>query len=103
MTNIGVRFGIERGRGRTAAPLVSAILGAVIAVAALTAALTFGANLEQLTGSPSQQGWNWDVLVGNPNDLSDRIAQAAPLLASNLSSGRIRLSPSWLERNREMP
>ena len=79
---IGLRFGLTPGRGQ-AMPMVSAIIGAVAAVAAIAAALTFGASLDHLLASPPQQGWNWDVLVGNPNDQTDRIAQAGPLLAHN--------------------
>jgi ABC-type lipoprotein release transport system permease subunit len=83
VAGIGVRFGLEPGRGRQAVPLVSAMAGAVVAVAALAAALTFGASLGRLLDSPRQQGWNWDVLVGNPNTLTDQEARAGPLLAHN--------------------
>jgi len=81
--SIGLRFGLNPGRGRGALPMVSAIIGAVVAVTAIAAALTFGASLDHLLASPREQGWNWNVLVGNPNDQTDRIAQAGPLLAHN--------------------
>ncbi len=81
--SIGLRFGLNSGRGRGALPMVSAIIGAVAAVTVVAAALTFGASLDHLLTSPREQGWNWNVLVGNPNDQSDRIAQAGPLLAHN--------------------
>jgi hypothetical protein len=80
---IGVRFGLERGRGRSAVPVVTAVVGAVVAVAALVAALTFGSSLEHMVNSPRQQGWNWDVIVGNPNDQTDREVEAGALLARN--------------------
>jgi hypothetical protein len=80
---IGVRFGLEAGRGRSSVPGATAMVGAVAAVAALAAALTFATSLGHLVDSPRQQGWNWDVLVGNPNDTSDREAQAGALLARN--------------------
>ena len=83
VAGIGVRFGLEPGRGRRAVPLLSAMAGAVVAVAALAAALTFGASLGRLLDSPRQQGWNWDVLVGNPNNLTDQEARAGALLARN--------------------
>lgn len=63
--------------------MLTAVLGAVLAVGALTAALTFGSSLNHLVTSPRQQGWNWDVLVGNPNDLNDRLAQDGHLLSRN--------------------
>ena len=59
------------------------MIGAMVAVAALAGALTFGTSLGQLVNNPGQQGWNWDVVVGNPHDLSDREAQAGTLLAHN--------------------
>jgi putative ABC transport system permease protein len=59
------------------------MMAAVLAIAAVTAALTFRTSLEHLVNTPRQQGWNWDVLVGNPNDQSDREAQGAALLARN--------------------
>jgi hypothetical protein len=32
--------------------------------------VTFGVSLRHLVHDPVQQGWNWDVLVGNPNSQS---------------------------------
>jgi hypothetical protein len=83
VASIGVRYGLEPGRGRRAVPLISAAFGAVVAVTALVASLTFGASLEHLLDSPRQQGWNWDVLVGNPNNLTDQESQTAATLARN--------------------
>lgn len=74
----GVRFAVDRGRGRTAAPTRSAILSVAFSVAALTTALTFGASLDHLFSTPRLYGWNWDVVVGNPytTDLSERLVPA---------------------------
>jgi len=79
--SMGVRFGLVRGRGSV--PVVTAIFGAVVSVAVLAAALTFGTSLQHLLNSPRQQGWNWDVLVGNPNSMTDQEAQGGTLLAQN--------------------
>lgn len=79
---VGVRFAFGSGRRREV-PVLTALVGAVAAVAGLTAALTFGGSLDHLIHSPSQQGWNWDVMVGNPNDSSDALARGGPLLAAN--------------------
>jgi hypothetical protein len=38
-----------------------------VAIASVVAAVTFGVSLQHLVHSPRQQGWNWDVVVGNPN------------------------------------
>ena len=80
---IGTCFALEPGRGRSAVPVLSPMLGAALSVAVLGAALTFGTSLGHLVNSPRQQGWNWDVLVGNPNDLNDRLVQDGRLLAAN--------------------
>jgi putative ABC transport system permease protein len=82
-TVMGVRFGLARGRGRTAVPVGTALAGAVVAVLAVTAALTFGASLDALVTSPWQQGWNWDVLVGNPNTVTDPAGYVVPRLAAD--------------------
>jgi len=47
-----------------------AMAAAAVAVAASVAALTFGVSLAHLVHTPRDQGWNWDVVVGNPNDAS---------------------------------
>jgi len=82
-TVLGVRFGLARGRGRTAVPVGTALAGATVAVIAVTAALTFGASLDALVTSPWQQGWNWDVLVGNPNTVTDPAGHIVPRLAAD--------------------
>jgi hypothetical protein len=60
----GVGMSFERGRGLA---FRTAMLGTLVAVAAVVAALTFGVSLHHLVDSPRQQGWNWDVVVGSPN------------------------------------
>jgi len=61
-TGIGMSF--ERGRR---AMFGTALAGTLAAVAGVTAAITFGASLNHLVATPRNQGWTWDVLVGNPN------------------------------------
>jgi hypothetical protein len=81
--SIGIRFGLERGEGRAAVPVGTAIVAATAAVATLAAALTFGTSLNHLVASPNQQGWNWDVLVGNPNSTVDQRQAIGSVLAAN--------------------
>jgi ABC-type lipoprotein release transport system permease subunit len=57
---IGVRHALERGRGRNAIPVGSALLGAVLAVTALCATAVFGASLTHLTSTPSLYGQPFD-------------------------------------------
>jgi len=57
----GVRFALDPGRGRDSVPVRSALLGLAIAVAAVGAAVTFGANLLRLVDTPVLYGQTWDV------------------------------------------
>ena len=54
----------ERGRGLA---FGTTLLGNLVAVAGVVAAVTFGVSLKHLVDTPREQGWNWDVIVGNPN------------------------------------
>ncbi|MET0883992.1 MAG: FtsX-like permease family protein [Acidimicrobiales bacterium] len=45
-----------------------ALVGTVVAVAAVVAAFTFSVNLDRLVGTPELFGWNWDVQVGGGFD-----------------------------------
>src|SRR5207342_1159021 len=53
---IGVRYALERGRGRQPVPVGTALLGMVLAVAALCATAVFGASLTRLVSSPALYG-----------------------------------------------
>jgi hypothetical protein len=61
----GIRFALESGRGRTAVPVRSALLGAVLAVAMVVATLTFGSGLSTLVSHPALYGWNWDYAMAS--------------------------------------
>jgi hypothetical protein len=54
---------LEPGRGRTAIPVRSTLIGVFAAVAAITAALTFGTNINRLVSTPRLFGqtWTFDV------------------------------------------
>jgi len=57
--NLGVRMAFEPGRGRTAVPVRSALVGTTVAVAAVVAAMVFGASFLALVGTPHLYGQNW--------------------------------------------
>jgi ABC-type antimicrobial peptide transport system permease subunit len=57
----GMRFALDAGSGRASVPVRSAMLGLAIAVAAVAAAGTFGANLLRLVGTPSLYGQDWNI------------------------------------------
>ncbi len=56
---IGVRMALRPGRGPTAVPVRSALIGTSIAVAATVAALVFGSSFQHLLGTPAQYGQDW--------------------------------------------
>jgi hypothetical protein len=56
----GLRMALERGRGRTARPVRSALVAAVMGVASGTAVLVFTASLGHLVATPKLFGWTWD-------------------------------------------
>src|SRR5215831_11767354 len=66
--NLGVRMAFEPGHGRTAVPVRSAVAGTTVAVAAVVAAMVFGASFLALVGTPRLYGQNWpqqlDLQVG---------------------------------------
>lgn len=59
----GIRHALERGTGRLRAPVLATLAGSVAAVAALAAALVFGASLTGLTTHPARYGYTWNLLV----------------------------------------
>lgn len=68
---VGASLALDAGRGRSAVPTRTALAGAVVAVAAMAAALTFGSSLVRLVHTPTRYGQTWQASV----DLEfDRIA-----------------------------
>ncbi|MFY9775920.1 MAG: FtsX-like permease family protein, partial [Trebonia sp.] len=61
----GVRFALQRGAGRTAVPVRSAIAATAIGIVGLSAALGFSASLGYLLATPRLYGVAWDALVTN--------------------------------------
>jgi ABC-type lipoprotein release transport system permease subunit len=78
----GVRMALEPGRGRTAVPVRSALVGAVAGVAGLVAALTFGAALGWVVTEPTAYGLRWDASLIGPRD-SGGLEREASALAEN--------------------
>jgi FtsX-like permease family len=64
---VGIRFALEPGRGRTAVPVRSALLGTVVAVALVVATLTFANSLSTLVSHPALYGWNWSYALDPTN------------------------------------
>ena len=58
---IGVRMALEPGRGRRAVPVRSALTSTAVAIAAVVAALVFGASLGRLVTTPRLYGQDWGL------------------------------------------
>ena len=67
--SLGVRMAFQPGHGRTTVPVRSAFVGTMMAVAAVVAAMVFGASFLGLVGTPHRYGQNWaqqlDMQVGS--------------------------------------
>jgi FtsX-like permease family len=97
---IGVRMALEYGRGRTAVPVRSAIFGATLSIAALTASLVFATSLGHLLDTPRLAGFTWDAFVaveGQPERAAEAL-RADPKVAgysrggfTNVRIGRVEL------------
>jgi len=59
----GIRAAVGAGSGHDAAPVRSALLGAVLAVVVIVTSITFGASLNSLVSRPALYGWNWDYAL----------------------------------------
>jgi hypothetical protein len=76
----GLRFALERGHGRSAVPVRSALFGAVLAVVVVVTTLTFASGLSTLESHPALYGWNWNYAIDSASGSSVPPA-AARLLA----------------------
>jgi ABC-type lipoprotein release transport system permease subunit len=82
----GVRMALEPGRGRTAVPVRTTILSAMLALATITAAIVFAASLNHLVDTPRLYGWNWDIRVDAGADTPAQDATATAQLTSLMRS-----------------
>jgi hypothetical protein len=66
---VGVHFALEPGRGRTAVPVRSVLVGTVLAVALVVTTLTFASGLATLVSHPALYGWNWNYALNPTNNV----------------------------------
>ncbi|MBV8979363.1 MAG: ABC transporter permease, partial [Acidimicrobiia bacterium] len=59
----GIRLALDPGRGRSAVPIRSTVIGAALGVGALAGALVFNGSLSHLLESPRLYGVAWDARV----------------------------------------
>jgi hypothetical protein len=62
----GVRLALEPGRGRSAVPVRSTVLGVTVALAAFMASFAFVGSYRHLVSTPRLYGVDFDIGVGNP-------------------------------------
>ena len=62
----GVRLALEPGRGRTAVPVRSTVLGITVALAAFAASFAFLGSYRHLLATPRLYGVDFDFGAGNP-------------------------------------
>jgi hypothetical protein len=74
---VGVRMALEPGEGRSAVPVRSALVGAVLAVALIVTALTFGNSLQTLISRPALYGWNWTYILNPTGSGSGNVPHVA--------------------------
>jgi hypothetical protein len=79
----GVRLAVEPGRGRTAVPVRSTLIGLSLSIAALIAAMTFSTSLGHLLATPRLYGWDFDTGVGNPFNGGELASKVIPVLRSD--------------------
>jgi len=78
----GIRMALQRGGGRTAVPVRSAIAATAVGVVGLSAALGFSASLSYLLATPRLYGVSWDALVTD-EQFTTSVAPAARSLAAD--------------------
>lgn len=70
---IGVGMALERGRGRTAVPVRSALVGVAVAVVGVVAVAVFATSLDHLATTPRAYGVSWDGVVDDTKmELADQ-------------------------------
>jgi FtsX-like permease family len=82
----GLRFAFDGGRGRSAVPVRSVMVGAILAVTVVVTTVTFGASLHTLISRPSLYGWNFDYAYYSTDGYGPvPTAVVRPLLARDRS------------------
>lgn len=86
---IGVRHALERGRPANSAPVWTAHIGTILAVAALTASAVFGASLSHLIASPPLYGDPFPVYFDSSGGPHDAQTISGSLLRSLVRDPRV--------------
>jgi hypothetical protein len=94
----GTTFAVSRGRGRSAVPVRATAVGAVLGIAGVVAAATFGAGLSRLGSTPARYGWNAGFMVVDAKPLDVPDVSADPRVADLdwLSASSVRLDSEFV-------
>ena len=84
----GVRMALEPGRGRTAVPVRTTIVGAALAIATVVAALTFASSLDHLVSTPRLYGWSWDARVETSGETPEAAAALHAKIADVMAKSK---------------
>jgi ABC-type lipoprotein release transport system permease subunit len=63
---VGVRFALRREGGANGVPIWTTVIGATVTASLLIATWVFSASLKEVTDTPHNYGWNWDLRIGAP-------------------------------------
>jgi putative ABC transport system permease protein len=105
VAGLGVARAVRPERTARPRPTVT-LAGAVIGVAAVSAALTIGVNLDHLVQEPRLQGWHWDVLIGYGGEDQPEVDQALRELAGDATVAELasyRTADSVTARGEPVP
>lgn len=84
VVGIGVRMALEPGRGRSAVPVRTSLLGVVVAVLGVSAVSVFLASLDHLVTTPGAFGVAWDARVVDTEARFERDQQVCGRAATRL-------------------
>ncbi|MDT7570317.1 MAG: putative transport system permease protein, partial [Actinomycetota bacterium] len=94
----GTTFAVNRGRGRTAVPVRTTTIGAILGIAGVVGAATFSAGLHRLGDSPARYGWNADFSVSDakPADVPELAADPRVRALDWVRSSTVRLGDDFV-------
>ncbi len=86
----GVRLALEPGRGATAVPVRTTIIGTAVGIAIIAGVLSFAGSVRHLFDEPSLYGWSWDVQIGG--GFSPELSAEAARIARDPAAGAVALA-----------